>query len=1141
MKNLDLEAVSSEDLKTVKKPKKQREPMDIRSVFNRFLNTIDIEALKQPWMAKKAFRLISDREELRAWVTSVLSDESRWRECPRTGERMPVIAVDTETTGLDNRVIFDGKRYIVKNEIAGICLSSDGFDGIYIPITHEDGNNMSKEDCRQILQYLFDRSLLVFFNAKYDREVFRYTMGINFRPYPYFEDVQILKYLIDPKADLGDKDHYGDSTGLKFLSESELGLKQIELDQLTKVKAEHIDEETGKRSLRMRHVPFNWVPSGIALWYAAADAICTWLLWDKFHEEARNIKAAHKIDHELVDSISWMERQRFIIDVDRLYKMISWHQGKLEKLRKELNELTGLEEEFNPSSTQQLAKILFEIKGFDPFKFSEKTNLPSTDAETLEELKKLHPDDPFLKKLLEYREYVALHPENLTYEPIDHTARIHLRQCVVAGGRLSATGGSYEKDGGFGLNIQAIKRVEGNKWVYGRKLSGEPDMSVSYELEDLHPSCYKKEEVKKKGKIKNPKYHPDNEYGDPEFLEIDLDEVETKIQIAKGILNNHVGNYFGEWYCLVPKCDKCNLQHGPDTLPVKVDSEEILNLRALFVAPPGWTFFTTDYSNIEMRVAANISKEEAFIKEFLEGSGDFHSLTARAVFPEFSDPKISKARRKALRFLAKILNFALLYGGTAYTIFESMKKEDKNITFEDCKEMVDRYWAGVPGFAEWVNKQQELAKSKMICKTATGRIVKFKSAMHAQRIHEPTEEDVKNYRRYWELKNMAKELEDSGRKSKAYALKEKIEEMYRDKSTGIRNMQDYKRFIGKIQRVAINIPLQGMAGDMMRISLNRIREWAQGDKGVEQVIMIHGSVHDEIDYSIKNEYIPFIIPRITRLMKLCDLHEKQNWTVPIECDTEYGRSWDISEHLTGDSDHEPAGWTEISGLENYLPGGVTNFDKVLNQVIEDTKNKSEDPRSLRYLRKVLNPRCEIAIDTLKKYMKENSSSEVLKKRLIVCYQLDEYWNIDQEPDDSMLESLEDYERRVGLTVDNRIELPPCGRLEAMPLDSGYVEGSIEDVSEELEDEDPFGPQPVRITQIQSQVSENKVEEIKIDKKPSFIDGIPVLKSMSKDELKEFLAVLGIGNNRVKFILDSQIMTMSNVFVKEIPTKYIREE
>ena len=159
-----------------------------------------------------------------------------------------------------------------------------------------------------------------------------------------------------------------------------------------------------------------------------------------------------------------------------------------------------------------------------------------------------------------------------------------------------------------------------------------------------------------------------------------------------------------------------------------------------------------------MRVAANISKEEAFIKEFLEGSGDFHSLTAKAVFPEFSDPKTSKARRKALRSLAKILNFALLYGGTAYTIFESMKKEDKNITFEDCKEMVDRYWAGVPGFAAWVAKQQELAKTKMICKTATGRIVKFKSAMYTQKIHEPTEDDVKNYRKYWELKNMVKEL-----------------------------------------------------------------------------------------------------------------------------------------------------------------------------------------------------------------------------------------------------------------------------------------------------------------------------------------------------------------------------------------------
>jgi len=55
---------------------------------------------------------------------------------------------------------------------------------------------------------------------------------------------------------------------------------------------------------------------------------------------------------------------------------------------------------------------------------------------------------------------------------------------------------------------------------------------------------------------------------------------------------------------------------------------------------------------------------------------------------------------------------------------------------------------------------------------------------------------------------------------------------------------------------------------------------------------------DEIDISIKNEYVPFILPRLTRLMKLRKYHKKMDWNVPIECDAEYGHSWDVDYNVT---------------------------------------------------------------------------------------------------------------------------------------------------------------------------------------------------------------------------------------------------
>ena len=189
---------------------------------------------------------------MRSGARNVLSDPSRRHE--RAGASEPVVAVDTETTSLDTRIFTDVKLgpdgrwhlvYEVKVEIAGVCLSADGLEGIYIPVHHErcrsgfpEARNVPREDVARILQPLFDRSHLVFYNGKFDREVMRVTLGINFRPYPHFEDVQVLKYINDPKADLGDKGSFsGDAGGLKALSENVLGIQQIDMSEVAKVRA----------------------------------------------------------------------------------------------------------------------------------------------------------------------------------------------------------------------------------------------------------------------------------------------------------------------------------------------------------------------------------------------------------------------------------------------------------------------------------------------------------------------------------------------------------------------------------------------------------------------------------------------------------------------------------------------------------------------------------------------------------------------------------------------------------------------------------------------------------------------------------------------------------------------------------------
>ena len=166
-------------------------------------------------------------------------------------------------------------------------------------------------------------------------------------------------------------------------------------------------------------------------------------------------KLVHRIDHELVDSLSYVERQRFLIDVDRQRRTARWHGRKTAELREKLRLLAveagwagivdkdgkGDPNAFNPGSPKQLGQLLFKTMGFKVYRTTD-SGAASTDKETLEELSKVYPEHDFLKTLMQYRELAALHPDNLRYDPKDNSARLYLKQNVVAGADCPAPGGS---------------------------------------------------------------------------------------------------------------------------------------------------------------------------------------------------------------------------------------------------------------------------------------------------------------------------------------------------------------------------------------------------------------------------------------------------------------------------------------------------------------------------------------------------------------------------------------------------------------------------------------------------------------------------------------------------------------------------
>jgi DNA polymerase I-like protein with 3'-5' exonuclease and polymerase domains len=1115
-----------------KKPKKAKAPdKDLRTIFTERLGEINMEEVKKPWMATKSFRLINTMEALEEWVEVILRDTGRHHNLEWSGHNGPVIAVDTETDGLDVRVI-NGK---MKTNLAGVCLSADGMEGLYLPVGHlgrewhtytKCGSrsitctkplpkqrrlparvrNLPAAELAAVLQRLFDQSHLVFFNAKFDREILRLSLGLTFRDFPFFEDVQVLSYLYDPKAKVDPGAGGFQSGGLKATSKSLLGIEQIELEELTKVRAKVWNEELQKATYKMVYAPFTWVPTSYALWYAAGDAITTWLLWQKFHElqDFRKMSGVHRLDHLLIDTLTWIERQRIRVDAQRLQETINFHENRVRDLTRELGVIAGIED-FNPGSTPQLRKILFEDRAMEVLDVSEKTGDASTSITVLKELQKKYPDDEFLGKLMDFREYSALHPGNLIYEKEDNTARFYFKQNVVAGGRLAAAGGEYTKDGGCGLNPQAIKKVGGNWWVKGKRLDDQEAIEdeAQFDQKDLDPSCFNRD-----GKV------------------------------APNIRGNHYGTYFGIRYCMVPKCKVCQGKVQ------KVDANEVINLRGLFTADPGWTMFSIDYSNIEMRVAANVSKEKAFIHEFLEGSGDFHTLTAKALFPEFSDPATPKGRTKELRSLAKIVNFALLYGGTAYTIYENLNKAGFNMSFEEAEELVNRYWDSVPTFAEWCQMKRGTARKNLLCKTPTGRVIHFESAMKGYGITQPDPTHRDAFFVYKKLKKAETEYLKNGQKEEARAVKRQADAIYQDPETGVRNYQEYNRFLGKAERVSINIPLQGTAGDLMRSALNRIRIWATSMPGVEKVFRLHETVHDEIDFSVKNEFVPYILPRVNRLMKLRAYHKQKEWPVPIETDCEYGQTWDVQHHLTGDNEHTAAAWTEIPGLETYLP---PEFDqRVVTQAVQ---RWSQDPEKVKSWLRQCHPRTHHLIDKLKHVEGEPWH---LAKGVEAILQLHEFWTIDEDEEDT--QTLVDYMEEQGLNFPDE---PLTGGLDSY-LASVPVPSALPPMAPALQRafqrhkqllQPPPVPQETPAPKVEVPAAEEPEEDMfyEAPRKPAAVQSepkpkLPVMRSLNVSEAKAFERAVGLGagTNSFSFIYepDKGIRTVHNAQVTTLPPEFM---
>jgi DNA polymerase-1 len=148
----------------------------------------------------------------------------------------------------------------------------------------------------------------------------------------------------------------------------------------------------------------------------------------------------------------------------------------------------------------------------------------------------------------------------------------------------------------------------------------------------------------------------------------------------------------------------------PNLQNIPIRTELGRQIRRAFVAAPGYVLISADYSQIELRVLAHLANEEALIDAFSSGE-DIHDRTARRVFGETSSLDKHELRRRA-----KIVNYALLYGKTAFTL-----AKDIGVTKEAAQEFINAYFAGFPKVRIFIDETLRHSRETGVVKTMFGR------------------------------------------------------------------------------------------------------------------------------------------------------------------------------------------------------------------------------------------------------------------------------------------------------------------------------------------------------------------------------------------------------------------------------------
>lgn len=585
------------------------------------------------WYKNFNFVLVESMEDLK----SIFKDKKDY-----------YMAFDTETTGLDFEEI----------DLVGYSFCLDGKTAYYVPVYHfQYDGNLGEESVKFIYERMCEAKKVFMYNMRYDARIMEY--------YGYKENKADLdkRRWMYAKFDMSKVDYYDVSVpvwladtnqkypSLKWSSLHFLGIEQLHFDEVI--------ENAGS------FFYLNPSENEDTVFYAAADALCTFLLATATVKYFTEAKHSAKFDNLMLYPLLHYENERIWLDGDVLKNLYIIATDRVDKMERDVYAMIG--GQINLNSPVQVAQA-FERLGIDTGERTSKGTM-SVGIKILADLPKEYVEKfPALKSYINYKKTAKLissyiKPLLKEYERRGY-CRFAYKTTEVPTGRLAC--GKDGKNSFFSpINAQSLPKPHvkmedvfdlGDRNLFSKKdniIMGYKFVYSSYDEEGKHVI-------------------PD----DPTYIGW-VEGMDDDLNIRMAI--------------------------SPKMLEDSNDDE--------------FLYSSFDYAAEELRIAANLSREPNWVDAFVHGD-DIHKRTAVAIWGE-------EHYNRDYRKMAKYANFSILYGASSHSLYADSRYGFKSL--QEAEDFYNKYKKALPTLFQWQDRLIYSARRKGMLQTFFGRPRRLRS------------------------------------------------------------------------------------------------------------------------------------------------------------------------------------------------------------------------------------------------------------------------------------------------------------------------------------------------------------------------------------------------------------------------------